>query len=99
MRWQVRHSKVRSSKPRLPGEIRANPILCLQTGHIGRSTKEEALRITPTENDRRFRRFWSVRQPTLGKIWRGFPGGWNRSEKFELVFQVTMERDRHGPWP
>jgi len=38
MRWQVRHSKVRSSKPRLPGEIRANPILCLQVGHIGRST-------------------------------------------------------------
>src|SRR5258705_11682526 len=36
-RWQVRHSKVRSSKPRAPGEIRANPILCLHVGHNGRS--------------------------------------------------------------
>jgi hypothetical protein len=26
----VRHSKVRSSKPRVPGEILANPILWLQ---------------------------------------------------------------------
>ena len=43
---QVRHSKVRSSKPRLPGEIRANPILCLQVRHIGRSTIEDELRIT-----------------------------------------------------
>ncbi len=38
VRWQVRHSKVRSSKPLLPGEIRASPILCLQVRHIGRST-------------------------------------------------------------
>jgi hypothetical protein len=45
MRWQVRHSKVRSSKPRLPGEIRANPILCLQVRHIGRSTMEDKSRI------------------------------------------------------
>ncbi len=41
MRWQVLHSKVRSSKPRSPGEIRANPILCLQVRHIGRSTVDE----------------------------------------------------------
>jgi hypothetical protein len=68
VRWHVAHSNVRTSMPRSPGETRANPILCLQTGHIGRSTKEEALRITPTENDRHFRKFWSVRQPTLGKI-------------------------------
>jgi len=40
IRWQVLHSKVRSSKPRLPGEIRANPILCLQVGHDGRSAIE-----------------------------------------------------------
>jgi hypothetical protein len=41
IRWQVRHSKVRSSKPRSPGEIRANPILCLQVRHIGRSTMDD----------------------------------------------------------
>ena len=40
IRWQVLHSKVRSSKPRSPGEIRANPILCLQVGHDGRSAME-----------------------------------------------------------
>jgi hypothetical protein len=45
VRWQVRHSKVRSSKPRFPGEIRASPILCLQVRHIGRSTKEDKSRI------------------------------------------------------
>jgi hypothetical protein len=31
----------------LPGEIRAKPILCLQVGHIGRSTLDIELRITP----------------------------------------------------
>src|SRR5438552_18679926 len=41
MRWQVRHSKVRSSKPRSPGEIRASPIPCLQVRHIGRSTMDD----------------------------------------------------------
>jgi hypothetical protein len=41
IRWQVRHSKIRSSKPRLPGKILANPILCLQVRHIGRSTMDE----------------------------------------------------------
>jgi hypothetical protein len=48
MRWQVRHSNVRCSNPRSPGEIRANPILCLQVGHIGRSPLE--LRITYTQD-------------------------------------------------
>jgi hypothetical protein len=47
MRWQVRHSKTRSSKPRSPGEIRVNPILCLQVRHIGRSTMDE-IRIAQT---------------------------------------------------
>jgi hypothetical protein len=47
MRWQVRHSKVRSSRPGLPGEILANPILWLQVRHIGRSTIEDELRIAP----------------------------------------------------
>jgi hypothetical protein len=36
VRWQVAHSKVRSSKPLFPGEMRASAILCLQVGHIGR---------------------------------------------------------------
>jgi hypothetical protein len=40
VRWQVLHSKVCCSNPRSPGEIRANPILCLQVGHIGRSVME-----------------------------------------------------------
>jgi len=46
VRWQVLHSKVRRSNPRSPGEIRARPILCLQVGHIGRSTVENELRIS-----------------------------------------------------
>jgi hypothetical protein len=37
VRSQVEHSKVRSSNPRVAGEIRASAILCLHTGHIGRS--------------------------------------------------------------
>jgi hypothetical protein len=40
VRWQVAHSKVRISTPGGPAEMRANPILCLQTGHIGRSAME-----------------------------------------------------------
>jgi hypothetical protein len=35
--FAVEHSNVRSSNPRVPGEIRASAILCLHTGHIGRS--------------------------------------------------------------
>ena len=37
-RWQVEHLNVCSSKPRSPGLILANPIRCLQAGHIGRAT-------------------------------------------------------------
>lgn len=37
VRSQVEHSNVRSSKPRVPGEVRAKAILCLHVGHIGRS--------------------------------------------------------------
>jgi hypothetical protein len=37
VRSQVEHSNVRSWNPRVPGEIRASAILCLHTGHIGRS--------------------------------------------------------------
>src|SRR6266404_981376 len=46
VRWQVLHSKVRRSNPRWPGEIRPKPILCLQVGHIGRSTVENEVRIS-----------------------------------------------------
>ena len=46
VRLHVLHSKVRRSNPRSPGEIRARPILCLQVGHIGRSTVENELRIS-----------------------------------------------------
>jgi hypothetical protein len=67
MRWQVLHSKVCSSKPRLPGEIRANPILCLQVRHIGRSTMDE-LRIAQHPWKRyELSTNWSVRFPTLRK--------------------------------
>jgi hypothetical protein len=37
VRSQVEHSNVRFSNPDLPGEMRANAIRCLHTGHIGRS--------------------------------------------------------------
>lgn len=72
MRWQVRHSKVRSSKPRLPGEIRANPILCLQVRHIGRSTIESELRITQNPRKRYAFQHKSVCSvsDTRTKFWR-----------------------------
>jgi hypothetical protein len=37
VRSQVEHSNLRVSNPDLPGEMRANAIRCLHTGHIGRS--------------------------------------------------------------
>jgi hypothetical protein len=46
MRWQVEHSNVRISKSRLPGDICASPILCLQVGQDGRSV----IRITAPMN-------------------------------------------------
>jgi hypothetical protein len=63
-RSQVLHSKVRSSYPRLPGEIRANPILCLQVGHIGRSTLDNELRITPPWSKR-----YSLHDPAVCPIY------------------------------
>jgi hypothetical protein len=55
IRRQVAHSNVRTSTPGWPAEIPANPILCLQTGHIGRSAMEYELRITHhPPNDTRF---------------------------------------------
>src|SRR5258705_2877545 len=40
IQWQVLHSKVRSSRPPLPGDIRVNPLPCLQVGHDRRSAME-----------------------------------------------------------
>jgi hypothetical protein len=56
MRWQVPHSNVRSSKPRAPEDIRTNPILCLQVGHIGRSAMEDKLRIAFYPGEKRYGR-------------------------------------------
>ncbi len=42
---QVEHSNVRSSNPRVPGEIRAKAILCLHTGHIGRSLTKSPITV------------------------------------------------------
>ena len=73
IQWQVLHSKVRSSLPRLPGEIRANPILCLQVGHDGRSAMEVLItqHPEPTIGDHEF---WSVRtlsDKILAQLLRG----------------------------
>jgi hypothetical protein len=59
--WQVLHSKVRSSKPRSPGEIRANPILCLQVGHDGRSVMELLITTRHSEANDRYGQNRSVR--------------------------------------
>jgi hypothetical protein len=86
-RWQVLHSKVRSSKPRSPGEIRASPILCLQVGHDGRS----ALKMLITQlraNHRRGCEFWSVRLRTLSdKILAHFLGGHGTTLKNRNYFR------------
>ena len=65
-RWQVEHSKVRCSKPRFPGEIPANPILCLQVGHIGRSRMENLRIPVHRRIDIHFSKGRSVRCPTHG---------------------------------
>jgi hypothetical protein len=65
-RSQVEHSKVRCSKPRSPGEIPANPILCLQVGHIGRSTMEDLRIPVHWRIDIHFSKGRSVRCPTHG---------------------------------
>ena len=85
------HSKVRSSMPRLPGEIRASPILCLQVGHDGRSAMEVLITQTSeTPNDRRDQEFQFTHAASLrqnsGTIIR-MPR--NHTKKSELVPQVT----------
>ena len=66
VRSQVEHSNVRISNPRRPAEMRANAILCLQTGHIGRSFGEH-IRFTSASYDfslckfdRQFSSSWNV---------------------------------------
>ena len=91
IRWQVLHSKVRSSRPRLPGEIRVSPILCLQVGHDGRSAMEVLITQTSeTPNDRRDQEFRFAHAASLrqnsGTIIR-MPR--NHTKKSELVPQVT----------
>ena len=56
VRPQVEHSNVRISNPRRPAEMRANAILCLQTGHIGRSFGEP-IRFTSASYDFSLRKF------------------------------------------
>lgn len=62
---EVLHSKSTFFKARLPGEIRANAILCLQVGHISRSALENELRITPPQGGNDIRVGTSVRFPTF----------------------------------
>ena len=100
MRWQVRHSNVRSSKPRLPGEIRANPILCLQVRHIGRSTMDE-LRIAqhPAET------ICVLADVGLSgfRLWKKFyrkPNEFRtRVGNLALGSSPWMDLGRHGPSP
>ena len=94
------HSKVRSSLPRLPGEIRANPILCLQVGHDGRSAMEVLITQHP-EPTIRDHEFWSVRLRTLSdKILAQLL----RGEEPDLKIGIGSAghgwmRDRHGLGP
>jgi hypothetical protein len=88
IRWQVLHSKVRSSKPRSPGEIRANPILCLQVGHDGRSALKMLITQHPEPTIRRGCEFWSVRLRTLSdKILAHFLGGHGTTLKNRNYFR------------
>jgi hypothetical protein len=98
----VLHSKVRSSIPRLPGEIRANPILCLQVGHDGRSAMELLITTRHSEaNDRRDQEFRSVRLRTLSdKILAQLL----RGEEPDIKIGIGSAghgwmRDRHGLGP
>ena len=100
IRRQVLHSKVRSSKPRWPGEIRANPILCLQVGHNGRSAMEILITRHP--------------EPTIGAGRRRGLYAFRLSVEILAQFLTTREprqkigidsaghgwmRDRHGLGP
>ncbi len=102
IKWQVLHSKVRSSTPRLPGEIRANPILCLQVGHDGRSAMELLITTRHSEaNDRRDQEFRSVRLRTLSdKILAQLLRGGEPDLKIGIGSAGHgWMRDRHGLGP
>ena len=96
------HSKVRSSTPRLPGEIRANPILCLQVGHDGRSAMELLIITQHSEaNDKVRSEFRSVRlripsDKILAQLLRG------REPELKIGIGSAGHgwmRDRHGLGP
>ena len=91
IQWQVLHSKVRSSAPRLPGEIRANPILCLQVGHDGRSAMEVLITTQHSEPTigaiRSFGLYAYGLCPT--KFWHNSLEAGSHTKKSELVPQVT----------
>jgi hypothetical protein len=102
IQWQVLHSKVRSSTPRLPGEIRANPILCLQVGHDGRSAMELLIITQHSEaNDKVRSEFRSVRlripsDKILAQLLRG------REPELKIGIGSAGHgwmRDRHGLGP
>jgi hypothetical protein len=91
----------------LPGEIRASPILCLQVGHIGRSTFENESRITLPKAKTIFRsRFVGLSAIRLSrKILEsqdidpfGFAAGGNNVHSFELVCRVIDEKLACTAW-
>jgi hypothetical protein len=92
---QVEHSKVRSSNPRSPGEMRANAILCLHTGHMGRSWIE--LPITLTPRDHRQSQFAVPNLCTVGGGFQAFLNPWNGRGRGGLVWCVTRIRARVAP--
>jgi len=101
IRWQVLHSKVRSSKPRSPGEIRANPILCLQVGHDGRSAIEMLITQYPEPRIGVVGSFglYAFRLSRT-KILAQFLRGWEPQQKIRISSTGHgWMRDRHGLGP
>jgi hypothetical protein len=101
IQWQVLHSKVRSSRPRLPGEIRVNPILCLQVGHDGRSAMELLITTRHSEANDRYGENRSVRLRILSdKILAQLLGGREPDLKIGIGSAGHgWMRDRHGLGP
>ena len=102
VRWHVAHSNVRTSIPRSPGEIRANPILCLQTGHIGRSTVEEEIRIAqhPSKTICASADFGLSGIRLSGKILAQFLMAREPGQRAGIVLSGhELERGRHGLGP
>jgi hypothetical protein len=97
----VLHSKVRSSRPRLPGEIRVNPILCLQVGHDGRSAMELLITTRHSEANDRYGQTRSVRLRILSdKILAQLLRGGEPELKIGIGSAGHgWMRDRHGLGP